>query len=131
MRISDWSSDVCSSDLNQVEGYSFALKLDGETVYTRAAGNVTGTNLPMNLDLAIQIASASKALSAPIILSLFKNVFIDPDTPVSKYIAAQINWPVLKADNTRSEAHRVGKECVRPVSYGWWQHNKKKQHKHN
>src|SRR3546814_3263386 len=34
---------------NQVEGYSFALKLDGETVYTRAAGNVTGTNLPMNL----------------------------------------------------------------------------------
>src|SRR3546814_748185 len=71
---------------NQVEGYSFALKLDGETVYTRAAGNVTGTNLPMNLDLAIPIASASKALSATIILSLVNNGLIDLDTPVSQYI---------------------------------------------
>src|SRR3546814_140225 len=85
---------------NQVEGYSLALKLDGETVYTRAAGNVTGTNLPMNLDLAIPIASASKALSATIILSLVNNGLIDLDTPVSQYIGDQINWPIIKRDIT-------------------------------
>src|SRR3546814_12373652 len=126
MRISDWSSDVCSSDLNQVEGYSFALKLDGETVYARAAGNVTGTNLPMNLDLAIPIASASKALSATIILSLVNNGLIDLDTPVSQYIGDQINWPIIKRDitmrmllNHRPENRREEKERVSPCRSRW------------
>src|SRR3546814_10026559 len=54
----------------------------------------------MNLDLAIPIASASKALSATIILSLVNNGLIDLDTPVSQYIGDQINWPIIKRDIT-------------------------------
>lgn len=102
----DWTAltstldSYLGTDDNQVEGYSFALKLDGKTVYTRAAGDVSGTNLPMTLDLAIPIASASKALSATIILSLVKDGLIDLDVPVAQYIGSQIDWPSDKSSIT-------------------------------
>lgn len=81
---------------SQVQGYSFALKLDGKTVYTRAAGNVTGTTVPASLDLPTPIASASKAPSAAIILTLVDDGKINLDEPVSTYIGDAIGWPLAK-----------------------------------
>lgn len=99
----DWTALTATLDSflgnrsDEVEGYSFALRLDGKTVYTRAAGDVTGSDVPMTFDLAIPIASASKAPSATIILSLVNDGLIDLDTPVSQYIGNQITWPSDKA----------------------------------
>src|SRR3546814_17068260 len=58
------------------------------------------SNLSIYLYLAIPIASASKELSATILLSLVNNCLIDLDTPVSQYIGDQINWPIIKRDIT-------------------------------
>jgi len=99
----DWTALTATLDShlgsgdNQVQGYSFALKLHGKTVYTRAAGTVTGSTLPMTMDLAIPIASASKAPSATVILSLVNDGLIDLDAPVSQYIGNAIDWPDDKA----------------------------------
>lgn len=102
----DWTALTTTLDSylgsgdDKIQGYSFALKLHGTTVYTRAAGTMTGTSVPMNLDLPIPIASASKAPSATIILSLVNDGLIDLDTPVADYIGDQINWPLLKRNIT-------------------------------
>ncbi|NKF20845.1 serine hydrolase domain-containing protein [Solimonas marina] len=77
----------------QVLGYSFALKLDGKTVYT-------GANGTMSVDSVIPIASASKAPSATIILSLVKDGLIDLDTPVYDYIGSVVDWPIAKRSIT-------------------------------
>src|SRR3546814_18589999 len=46
MRISDWSSDVCSSDLDQVpKGGDFAGGGDAQALQRRAAGPVDGLGL--------------------------------------------------------------------------------------
>ncbi|WP_028080762.1 serine hydrolase domain-containing protein [Solimonas soli] len=77
----------------QVTGYSFAMNVGGETVYTRAGGDLT-------TDAVVPIASASKAPAATVILTLVDDGLIALDTPVSKYIGSSIDWPVLKGDIT-------------------------------
>ncbi len=74
---------------DQVGGYSFALAVNGKTVFTRAGGLFP-------TDAAVPIASASKAPSATIILSLVKDGLIDLDTPVSEYLGNLVYWPLDK-----------------------------------
>src|SRR3546814_2660742 len=42
MRISDWSSDVCSSDLGQASFQAAAASADGRQMSTRPASTLTG-----------------------------------------------------------------------------------------
>jgi CubicO group peptidase (beta-lactamase class C family) len=77
----------------QVGGYSFALNVDGKPVYTGAGGD-------MSIDTPVAIASASKAPSATIILTLVNEGKIDLDAPVSQYIGSVVDWPQSKHDIT-------------------------------
>src|SRR3546814_15709931 len=107
MRISDWSSDVCSSDLTQFarsleEFVDFAgrkpqvVRLDDEC---KAAAT-------LNLQDGIGVVQAKG--SAP-------------------------SWTVgldYQVSDRRSEERRVGKECVSTCGYGWSpDHYKKKKKK--
>lgn len=93
----DWSALDGTLDSyvgsGQISGYNFALVVGGETVYTRAGGNLPDNAL-------IPIASASKAPSAAIILSLVDEGLLDLDTPIAQYFDGVIDWPAAKATIT-------------------------------
>src|SRR3546814_14295780 len=104
MRISDWSSDVCSSDLAD----SFAATIEvtqlarAQSAYsgivadrTAAIGQGTMTLSIGGTDYAIAIDAANDSLDG---------------------LAAAINT----SDRGRAEERRVGKECVSTGRFGWW-----------
>src|SRR3546814_16479037 len=100
MRISDWSSDVCSSDLavgaHQVEPCGIGVApVDDDLVGVGAAAFRVGYVL---------IIDAEKALHQ------------------------RFHRHGLDAGNGRSEERRVGKECVSTCSSRWSPYHSKKKH---
>src|SRR3546814_8343260 len=89
MRISDWSSDVCSSDLLTRS----MQRID--TLMNQAEG------------IAFDLASTEAALREQ-----FPDVFDTAMTSDQMLAAAQAQWQTAK-QGYRSEERRVGKECVR------------------
>src|SRR3546814_15647481 len=102
MRISDWSSDVCSSDLRlqriDTDGYGFADDGPGDCSQRGITGGMSKYRL---------IAQCGE--------------------PVTK-VADVVQAPVDRYDriygphhsyNSRSEERRVGKECVSTCSSRW------------
>src|SRR3546814_15216722 len=93
MRISDWSSDVCSSDLpgiwsnDQVRGWTNVTK----------AVHAAGGKIVLQLWHVGRISHPS---------------YLNGETPVAPS-AIQPKGPV------RSEERRVGKECVSTCRSGW------------
>src|SRR3546814_13704912 len=117
MRISDWSSDVCSSDLSGL----FVLgavprKLDGLDL--RECGMVMEFR-----GEPIFVGAGIACLGSPITASLWL-----------ARVMARVGRPLLEGDvilfgalgpmvgvyrGVRSEERRVGITCVRPCSYRW------------
>src|SRR3546814_6039070 len=97
MRISDWSSDVCSSDLvpaemDGVPGISFAGIAPGETFTYRFEVRQSGTYWYHAHTLAEQTG-------------LYGAIIVEPkQAPAAR----------------RSEERRVGKECVSTCRSRWW-----------
>src|SRR3546814_16486779 len=89
MRISDWSSDVCSSDLKKSRGHKTM---------------VAGLRLP-------RVAGGAEwktvALAAVLSAGLLSGCATAPDDPQGKADFEAVNDPL-----ERSEERRVGKECV-------------------
>src|SRR3546814_10925939 len=99
MRISDWSSDVCSSDLQQIsDWYSFSHIIHGFIFYGLSRWLMPKRALWVALAIAIGIEGAWEILE---------------------------NSPVI-IDRYRSEERRVGKECVSTCRSRWSPYNKKK-----
>src|SRR3546814_16148990 len=93
MRISDWSSDVCSSDLfssarGEENGYSFLVS----GAYDFATGTLVTPRIIGELGLSYLAAGAAGRLAGS-----------DPTVPVE----------------VRSEERRVGKECVSTCRSRW------------
>src|SRR3546814_11863865 len=108
MRISDWSSDVCSSDLAAVR--------NGKTLAEAAAGTDT-TVIP--LDWAGREAMLPQLADAGFSL---------PEGGVSDPVQTPFGWHVLavtgiRPEGTRSAARRVGKECVGTCRCRWSPHH--------
>src|SRR3546814_13049870 len=99
MRISDWSSDVCSSDLDYADDLV-------QSCLVRAIGALEtwepGTNMRAWL------------------FTILRNVLIN------EYRRAQRS-PVQIKDMLRSEERRVGKECVSQCRSRWSQDQLKKK----
>src|SRR3546814_18867413 len=99
MRISDWSSDVCSSDLGNTTRYDGAR----------------GMSMTLNIDAirrevrALDYARGSSAAAA---------LWRDDDADARANLA--IEGLALEPDD-RSEERRVGKECDRTCRSWWWQ----------
>src|SRR3546814_14233172 len=106
MRISDWSSDVCSSDLNYHHSEKYLL------LHTVSSQNFSSHLMPA--------------------CSLLRLLHCDP---VLGYHFHHIQWkykrsfvPVLLSSSTiRSEERRVGKECVSTCRSRWSPCHKKKK----
>src|SRR3546814_8732787 len=82
MRISDWSSDVCSSDLiidaavasGAVVGTVMLVAEDGTTVYARAAGFADReAALPMAETTLFRLASLTKTIVSAAALALVED----------------------------------------------------------
>src|SRR3546814_14243259 len=106
MRISDWSSDVCSSDL-----------ADSVQDAAHRAGFFTGRAHRFNLRCLVAgaAANAGEPLSVDALTDAVLAGAPDPAT----------RFQILPPD-MRSEERRVGKECVSTCRYRWTPDHSKK-----
>src|SRR3546814_14521423 len=98
MRISDWSSDVCSSDLGRV----ILTPHHGEMAQLAGIASEAVANDPVGIALKM-----AQRFNAIIPLKGQRSFVVDPD------------GHVLVHTGGRSEERRVGKECVCPCRSRW------------
>src|SRR3546814_15842428 len=101
MRISDWSSDVCSSDLAFIIGADF--------VGNNPSALVLGDNIFYGHDFHKPLGSAMQRAEGA---SVFAYHVQDPE----RYGVAEFN---ATGKVLRSEERRVGKECVSTCRSRW------------
>src|SRR3546814_19205470 len=111
MRISDWSSDVCSSDLDHAQLAARALLDRGAAVFTLEFGHLGGECV---------FALLQAAVVAPLLFDLLRQcahvagaAVLDPQ-PV-----LQPRQQREQYQRRRSEERRVGKECVSTCRSQW------------
>src|SRR3546814_18609366 len=98
MRISDWSSDVCSSD----------LKAASEAAATAAAGSAASADADaasVATNLGIVATYKNEAAASAAARGMTAN---------GDFVEGQVGW-----NGGRSEERRVGKECVSTFSARW------------
>src|SRR3546814_14500735 len=102
MRISDWSSDVCSSDLNQQQQRS---------------------RHPMNREIVHGLAAlaclATSVLALPARAQAIQEYMYEPDRIYTVRTGLGITTQIELSPNERSEERRVGKECVSTCRSRW------------
>src|SRR3546814_13393057 len=112
MRISDWSSDVCSSDLRHVD-LTWQLPLTPSIRYIKVYRADDNEHFE---PIAIRPVFAQKYtdfVPYPEKTYYYKIAWVDYDyleSPFSDVIEATTH---VASDSERSEERRVGKECVR------------------
>src|SRR3546814_12738972 len=104
MRISDWSSDVCSSDLTGVRGRS-----------ARRAWSLCSMKYPPHP--ATPDRDGTSRLAAAPRLSIHRNRTRMPMRNITHYLNGRA------APFARSEERRVGKECVSTCRSRWSQYH--------
>src|SRR3546814_15592625 len=97
MRISDWSSDVCSSDLANCRG-----KIGLPAATTNAHSNEATTTIV-----------ARKCMTKPLADGAGTRVRTG-DLPLTRRLLYQLSYA-----GVRSEERRVGKECVSTCRVRW------------
>src|SRR3546814_15737297 len=104
MRISDWSSDVCSSDLKR----NYRIIFEGGQLY-----RLTGDRRYLDhvRDMLLAYADLYPKLG--------------PHPAAANQVPGRLFWQSL--NDSRSEERRVGKECVRTCRSRWSQYNTKKK----
>src|SRR3546814_15064194 len=111
MRISDWSSDVCSSDLS-------ALRMQFDVSHLRALATVHDFG-------SVQRASQLLGISQPAVSSSIRHLEADlgielfSRTPKGMMATPAGVLGALCAKRIRSEERRVGKECVSTGRFRW------------
>src|SRR3546814_15742709 len=115
MRISDWSSDVCSSDLSPLAARIAEAKgidLEGITG-TGPNGRIVRADLglpPVVAPAPAQTAGTGSA--APIVHDI-------PDVPHALEKLSNMRRPIARPLTQRSEERRVGKACVSTCRSRW------------
>src|SRR3546814_14008462 len=110
MRISDWSSDVCSSDLTSTQYFPAQLKeVHGEEVDGWRNKIFWGDNLQVMSHLL-------KHFRGKVDL-----IYIDPpfDSKADYKKKIKLKGKKYLGDTGRSDERRVGKECVSPCRSRW------------
>src|SRR3546814_13437568 len=110
MRISDWSSDVCSSDLTQVQTpLAYLFRIASNLMADRARAQRRAPTLEWDDDDGWD----DQACAAP-----------DQE---SGLLFADLERSYAAALDERSEERRVGKECVSTCRSRWWPYPSKKK----
>src|SRR3546814_9536903 len=97
MRISDWSSDVCSSDLQRIEEF-------GDLLF--AVVNF-GRHLSIDAETALRLGNDKFTRRFEAMETMACGAF--PSLPLE---AKEALWEEAKRAENRSEERRVGTECV-------------------
>src|SRR3546814_20934134 len=113
MRISDWSSDVCSSDL---VGDVAVEEVDAENAPAAQAALIADVDAP-------SLFVAEFRITAGAILVARRLIFFDGGAEIVIWTANRTG------EGYRSEERRVGKECGWTCRYRWWPDHYKKQDK--
>src|SRR3546814_12642026 len=103
MRISDWSSDVCSSDLRRRHILDAHARPETVLVAERVEARLLGDSRPGQNDDAPAFHSC-------------------PTEPVPERMTRK-PMPATRLREDRSEERRVGKECVRTCRSRWAPYN--------
>src|SRR3546814_16665900 len=104
MRISDWSSDVCSSDLFATQKPATLIWCMGQTQHTVGTANVRASCI-----LCLATGNVGKTGTGA-------NIFRGHDNVQG---ATDIGLDVTTLPFYRSEERRVGKECVNTCRSRW------------
>src|SRR3546814_19945052 len=112
MRISDWSSDVCSSDLSTAETRLSARGL----AFNIPSWKVDGMD-PLAVHLAMQEALAwMRAGKGPAVIEVDVYRFFHQNGP---FPGSAFGYRTKAEEQARSEERREGKECVRTCRSRW------------
>src|SRR3546814_16760086 len=103
MRISDWSSDVCSSD----------LLVAGEAGLALAALHGDGGDLRVEAPIRLRLREAALRPFGPAVLRIPRDLGSG-----DQILRMPARMPAGKG--VRSEEHRVGKGCVSTCKVRWW-----------
>src|SRR3546814_17550883 len=119
MRISDWSSDVCSSDLRTGPG---------ATAHDLVGASGIDPGLAVDRRASVAVVPAVRHPLAYIAGEIVKAICIgrvrtDPRGPPGIVAVAFESVAPMSATGRRSEERRVGKECVRACRYRWRPHH--------
>src|SRR3546814_21079332 len=129
MRISDWSSDVCSSDLHQYTTVAEAINavssgaisvLPGNAVIYNSNGTVTVAEGVIGTD-AVNVAQLEQAVAENGLKYFSANTTVaaNRDNDGATGTNAMAIGPAAVASGDRSEERRVGKECVSTCRSRW------------
>src|SRR3546814_11839673 len=128
MRISDWSSDVCSSDLREEKLQEVPIAvtaMDAKQIETRGIQNV-GDLSALAPGLQISKTASNSTISQITIRGLSQiNPAIYWDPAVGVYVDGVYIGTAQGGifDIVRSEERRVGKECGSTCSSRWAPHH--------
>src|SRR3546814_19607962 len=116
MRISDWSSDVCSSDLPTVSAFTQA----GYTNYldtlmgAGGSGSATGSQINKQASAGVQLNIPFYQGGRPA-AQVRRNQALESQAPAREI---EVERGVI-AQTRRSDERRVGNECVSTCRAGW------------
>src|SRR3546814_20079522 len=139
MRISDWSSDVCSSDLlpTQVGDLSVEyISLDDASDPTQTVTSVKKLLSEEKIDALIGPTGSPNAMSViqfmaetgtPMLAPVGTASVVLPMKPEKKWVFKHTQ----NDDIIRSEERRAGKECVITCRSRWWPYHSKQQKTQN
>src|SRR3546814_19057714 len=99
MRISDWSSDVCSSDLN--------------------FGTGTGGNIAVNATAGGTISTGNRLTAQAMGGSMSDTIRQSAGNGIGGNVDFLADAGTIRAEDYRSEERRVGKECVSTCRSRW------------
>src|SRR3546814_17974807 len=111
MRISDWSSDVCSSDLGSIDADGFLLITDRAKDVIKSGGEWIGSIELENL------ACAHPAVAQAAVIGVAHPKW--DERPLLIIVAKPGVTPTREELLARSEERRVGKECVSKCRSRW------------
>src|SRR3546814_21063426 len=112
MRISDWSSDVCSSDLRP-KGCHDEGAADG-AMADKTRTSRTQTGRPEGAENVVTI----KKYANRRLYNTATSSYVTLDHPC-QMVKDDVDFVVYDAKTGRSEESRVGKECVSTGRYRW------------
>src|SRR3546814_16773038 len=136
MRISDWSSDVCSSDLADAR---LRIKSGDACAAGANALGQSALGIKLELELTREIEVCEQLVLTDIGGDHLADLAVVEERPKPESVGAAIVrddrqiFCALAAQSldqmhgvyrqTRSEERRVGKECVSTCRYRWWPYN--------
>src|SRR3546814_12431929 len=127
MRISDWSSDVCSADLRQLMLHSAQAELDVQIVVDALVIGVRRVNEQCARQPAPVVGVGRRGVFLPPQDAENLFIFLTARRPAQDQPVADVGREIM----LRSEERRVGKACVSTCRSRWAPHNSQKKSTYN